>query len=223
MNPFKFLLPCLLLLPDLVLAQKADTVVTYEPAIPKKDRLIVELGHANWLHQPQGIETRPYSYDIGIYYCYEIGFGESPFGVATGLGFSSHNVHHNGYFSRNFQEGTLLKPYLGAEPDLNKLSTNYIDVPVELRFRTRHEHPFRITAGFRAGYLVNVHTKTKDGDNKWKHYQVPDLLPYRYGIHARIGYGFINLHGYYALSTLLESGKGPGLIPFTAGLSFTFF
>jgi hypothetical protein len=46
------------------------------------------------------------------------------------------------------------------------------------------------------------------------------MLPYRYGVMTRIGFGKFNLTGYYALTSLFEENKGPDIIPFSIGFSF---
>jgi len=46
-----------------------------------------------------------------------------------------------------------------------------------------------------------------------------NVNPFKYDLIARIGYGKFTMFGTYSLSTLFESGKGPVVYPFTAGIS----
>ncbi len=197
----------------------------YDP--PRKlDRFIFQYGYAGWLEKPDGIELEPWSYNITVHYMQDIPFGESAFAGAIGLGFASHNTFYNGLFVEDpdGEEPTQLQPYPdGEEPDKNKLSANYLNVPVELRFRSSGSPAFKISVGGEIGYMVNLHNKIIDGEGKRKFYGIDGVNPLRYGAKARIGYGRLNAYGYYALTPFFEEGKGPELVPFALGLSLTLF
>lgn len=92
----------------------------------------------------------------------------------------------------------------------SKLNANYFDIPMEFRFRTKpSKKSFRFAVGGKIGFLIDAKTKIKyelDGDNyKFKSKSRKGLENFRYGLHARIGFGSLNFFGYYALSELFES------------------
>lgn len=207
------------------LQAQADVDTNYYDPPEKMDRFIFDFGHATWLNAPKGVETEPWSYDIALHYMQDIPFGESGFATAIGFGFSSHNVFHNAYFLEDSDGGaTEMIPYSsGQEPDKNKLSATYFDVPLELRFRTSSSPAFKIAIGGRAGYLANLHQKIIDEDGKRKLFDLEGVSPFRYGAYARIGVGRWNLFAYYALPPFFQEGKGPSLQQVSGGLSITLF
>lgn len=194
--------------------------------LPKevKDKLIIDLTLDSWKSAPPGIHLQTWSPGASVALFNDIRFGRSPFGFAFGIGVSSHNVHHNGTFTEAPATDTT-PAFTSFVPRMvpfkkNKLVTNYIEIPFELRFRTSGENPFRFYPGFKFGYRVNIHTKVIDDTGKWKFYTFPNVDPLRYGATARIGYGIFNFHGFYGLNSLFRKNQGPELIPWSAGISW---
>lgn len=188
-----------------------------------QDRLIVELHNDLFLETPPGMEVRPWSPGINAYVLNDYPIGESPISFAVGLGFSSFNVHLNGNFERDTlssNEFVRFQPFAeNYNWDKHKISANYLEIPLELRLRTRGGSPFKLSIGGKVGYLVNVHTKTIDDDGKRKFYDVPEINRWRYGLCAKLGVGRLSINGFYSLSTFLNEGAGTELIPITIGLS----
>ena len=111
---------------------------------PKKnreplDKIIVDLNHDRWLRIPPGIDLKPWSYGVNANLYFDLPYKASPFSFAWGLGFTSHNVHSNGKvvykLDANGKIFTTFEP-LTKDYITNKISLNYITLPVELRFRT---------------------------------------------------------------------------------------
>ncbi len=81
--------------------------------------------------------------------------------------------------------------------------------------------------GFKFGFLVRGHTKYKgddyiDGTTQEviiKKKKLAFMEKNRYGFTGRIGYKWLNLWGYYQLSTLFEKGKGPEMYPISVGIT----
>ncbi len=96
------------------------------------------------------------------------------------------------------------------------LTMTYIDVPLELRFSTKPDDParsFKIAIGGRIGYLLNASTKVKYKENgelkKLQNHQAFNLNRLRYGASMKVFIGNFALFGYYNLTPLFESNKGP--------------
>ncbi|HMQ01347.1 MAG TPA: outer membrane beta-barrel protein, partial [Cyclobacteriaceae bacterium] len=101
--------------------------------------------------------------------------------------------------------------------------TNYVDLPLEIRFYTNPNDVYRsfhVTLGAYVGVLFDSGTKIKhaqSGENKiLKDKQSFDLNPLRYGAGIRIGVGGFNIYGRYNLSPLFRPGFGPGGEDFNA-------
>ncbi len=158
-----------------------------------------------------------------IYYMYDFRlFGSKKLSFNPGFGLGMDNYMFSKEVSvTNGENNTLYvlssnEFESGVNPDglsynvsKSKLNANYFDIPMEIRFRTQpSKKSFRIAVGGKIGFLIDSKTKIKyelDGDNyKYKSKTRFGLESFRYGVHARIGFGSLNLFGYYALSELFE-------------------
>ena len=110
---------------------------------------------------------------------------------------------------------------------------NYIDIPLELRWRLKKYDPKRsltVTLGGKVGYLFDSKTKVKydeDGETKkTKQKEKFELSSLRYGAYAKVGFGGFTAFYYYSLSDLFKKDKGPmgtTMYPMTFGLSLALF
>lgn len=215
----------ILFIPSSLWAQ--ETSFESKPVLPWRaptgqDRFLIELHNDHFIGMPDSMDVQVYSPGFDAHIMYDYPFSEqSVFSFAWGYGFSSFNIHHNGSFEEDEESGsTFFRPYPeNYNYRKNKVSVNFVEIPLEFRLRTRGIRQFKMAVGAKVGYVVNVHTKVVDDDGKRKFYQVPNLLRYRYGLTGKIGVGRINISGFYSLSPFLEEGQGPELIPFSVGLS----
>lgn len=187
------------------------------------DKIIVDLTHDRWTKAPAGVGIKPYSIGVSGNVYFDLPFGSSPFSFAWGAGFISHNVHSNGAVvyrvDANGKLFTTLNP-IQQPYSVNKLSLNYVCVPVELRLRSARKPTFRLFIGGKAGFLVNSHTKYTDASTKVKVYRIKNIDPLLYGATARIGIGRIQLTGFYSLSPLFKKGKGEAeMVPYSVGIN----
>jgi hypothetical protein len=193
----------------------------------------VNCGYAGTL--PEGTKLRPYTMGFNINVTRDIRFGESNLSMGWGGGVSSHNVHSNARFvsivdsSKNSTYTNLQPWHQSYNYKKNKVVFNYLDMPLELRYKSKNEvdgyakRPVRITLGFRVGYLVNSHDKRVDTEGRFKNYNIEHILQYRYGVYTRLGYGKVSLFLGYTLTPVFEEGRGIQLNQYSAGLSFAPF
>ena len=196
----------------------------------------------NWYYNsfqdvPKEMDLSPMSMGVDVYGLGTL-FGRKSFvSLAMGFGFSAHNYKSDAYIV-NADSLYFKKIPEDLTYHKNKFTTVFVDIPIELRFRTRpksrdkagivRKRNFRFTIGFKVGYSLQRYMKY-DGEDfralnygnqiKYKEYRLENFLPYRYGAYASIGIGKISLYGYYALSDLLVANKGAKLVPFSVGLS----
>lgn len=217
---------------------------------PKKEMFLVNLNFDSWIGQPSTISPKWFSsrgVDVALLYDYVI--ARSNFSVAAGVGFNSHNIHMEAFpieypVFKNPSESNSLSNFThldsrffdGKKINVNKLSTNFIDIPFEVRFRSNpRKNGKRIAAsvGFKLGWLVQSHTKTKvDEDfffrgvnfrNKVKTYDIPNLNKFRYGLTARVGYANVYINFFYSLTPLFVNGRGTEATPISVGIGYSFF
>ncbi|MFN2394073.1 MAG: outer membrane beta-barrel protein [Bacteroidales bacterium] len=189
-----------------------------------KDRLIVGLFTDIWSNLPDEMETKTINRGISIDYLQDFPISTSNFSFAAGLGFTSRNLYSDHSYSFDFNP-------INSELDYkNKLSLNYLNIPVELRYRTRNTpHTFRIHAGVKAGLLINAHTKyvgelTPGGrEISLKEGKLNNIENFLVGVHGRIGYGRVNLNTFINLTNIFEENNATDAGVFSVGLSFILF
>ncbi len=201
-----------------------------------RDRLIFEIAHDNWTNKPDSLKVRWWNRGVNIYLMYDMPLLNSKnVSFAPGLGISTTNVYHNSRIMNN-DSVSFFRPIENISDTLswrkNKLSTTFIDVPLELRFRTnpnRYNKSFKIAIGARVGYMLSSKIKYKgelenEPDEVFlKNKRLPNINNFKYGPSIRIGYSNFNIFAYYSISTLFERNAGPGIRPLSIGFSFNSF
>ncbi|MBI1192664.1 MAG: outer membrane beta-barrel protein [Bacteroidetes bacterium] len=149
------------------------------------------------------------------------------FNLEYGLTFSWYNY--------SFQDDVILDPdadmfaYAESADPLrkSKLSMTYLTIPLMLNLETNPDQKsksFRFSAGMTGGIRIASKSKIKTENNlKTKQRDDFNLNDFRYGPTVRIGYGWFNLYGQYAMSELFADGEGTPLHPFTVGISIRAF
>ncbi|MDD5570164.1 MAG: outer membrane beta-barrel protein [Bacteroidales bacterium] len=200
--------------------------------IKSKAKVLFSINSDMWLNAENDIDIKPISLGMELFSVSKKYFGKSPVGIMYGLGVTCHNINYNMFLSYD----TLNRTVLSKIPDSlntkkNKLSVSYLDIPLEIFFSPKKGKSFNISAGMKAGYLINTHTKYKgknpDGsgnDLKTKTANIKNVEPFRYGITGRIGYGAVSISCYYSLSSLFKEDKArlKEFTPFTIGITFLF-
>ncbi len=130
---------------------------------------------------------------------------------AIGVGFTSHNYYMNGLATRfpgpdnGYTDFSIVGDSIYSR---GKISANYVDIPVEFRFRTnpdRHGNRWKLAVGGKVGYKIQVHEKIiNDQDIKIKTYDYPHVTRLRYGLSGRVGYGSIMLSAFYSLTPFFD-------------------
>lgn len=238
-----------------------NSLQAFEPSrMHPSDRFFVTLFTDAWQNVPGDMDLRTIQRGINISAMQDMPMGRSNFSIAAGLEFSSHNLysdhHYLFYPDLSYQPHLLIalqEKYdfapLRRDYDKNKLSLNYLEVPVQFRYRTRGlNRTFRIYAGMKAGYLVNAHTKyegksqyleldgiytsgeaaalvsdTSNKEVKTKEHKLGNLVDYRIGLTAMVGYGSVNLHLYYPLTSVFEDNSASDMYPLSLGITWILF
>ncbi|MCB0484059.1 MAG: PorT family protein [Flavobacteriales bacterium] len=119
-------------------------------------------------------------------------------------------------------EFTQVLPITDSSYKRNMYVTNYLDLPFEIRFRSKPNsrgHSWKFSGGMRVGLRLGSHTKTVTSKGKYADYIQPNLTKTRVGLTGRAGYGRVGLYYYYSLTRLFEPGRGHELIPFEVGFT----
>jgi len=179
-----------------------------------------------WLNTPDELELKSINRGVNIFLMYRHRFGESNFGISGGLALASQNMYIKNAILRTNENGVSFFDALHDTITFqrNKLNLNFIEVPLEFNYKTRNHINFAL--GAKAGYLISDKTKYKGsnyqgnntGDIKMKMANNDNLLNYRLGAYAVIGYKWFNLTAYYGFTKLFEQDFGPEMSPVTVGI-----
>ena len=202
----------------------------------KQDRIVLNLNFENMFHQQTtGFKTKWSSRGLDIYFMYDMPIKKSFVSFAPGIGFSTSNIYHNSAMNIDSTSG---RAYFTAYTDDKikndfkniKLTTNYIDIPLELRFRTKplaFDMRFKVAIGVKFGMRIEAYTKERRNDlsvdGSYQKYiekgYKNQIQAFRFGPTLRIGYGPVNLNFYYNALNYFKNGKGPDMHAFSAGIS----
>jgi hypothetical protein len=200
---------------------EAPKKVSRRPDIP--GTFVLELGFNRDLSGPDNFSLGFFgSRSVNVYYQYDFRILKSKFSFVPGIGLSLERFKFKNnalidYAPNDLESIAMTSPANAAIPGIKKsmLVTNYIDVPLEIKYSTNPDDParsFKISVGGRVGFMYDSFNKIKYKENgevkKLKNKEDFNLSKLRYGLTARIGVGNFSLFGYYNLSPLFEKGKG---------------
>jgi len=200
------------------------------------DHIMVQLASDHWTGMPDSIKshTKGLSRGANVYLMMNKPFKNNPqFSAAYGIGVGTANMYFK-TVNIDVKSTTTTLPFTSLDSTDRfkkyKLSTAYLEIPVELRFvkdPSRESKSLKGAIGIKLGTLLNVHTKGKTLENKAgsildsytqkinnKHF----FNSTRLAATGRIGYGNFSLYGSYQITALLKDGVGPAIHPFEVGI-----
>jgi len=203
------------------------------------DHIIFQLASNRWIGVPDSIKNKmgDLNRSANIYLMLDKPFkGDSRFSVALGLGVSTSNI----YFKKMTVDiaGTTTNLAFRKTDSTDhfkkfKLSTAYLEIPVEFRFMANPVRPtksIKFAIGIKAGTMLNAHTKGKTlqnaSGNTLNAYTVKESTKRyfnttRIAATGRIGYGNFSVFGAYSLTKLFKDGVAADINPLQVGLSFS--
>lgn len=223
-------------------AQNDTTAPKREPLttrnLPRSnDHFLLQLGYTTWTGAPDSINTKGLPRTANVYFMFDFPFKTNPkLSAAIGAGIASDNMYFDKMYVgikdntpsvvfRDDSDTTHFKKY--------KLSTVYLEAPVELRFSSNpddNKRSFKLAIGAKVGTMLSAMVKGKNLENK----SGGTVLEYtskekskrffqttRLSATGRIGYGAFSLFGSYSITPLFKEGVGPEIRPLTIGLTLS--
>jgi hypothetical protein len=201
------------------------------------DHLMIQYGYDKWAGAPDSIRLKGSSRHFNVYFLFDKPFKTSPkLSVAYGLGIGSSSMFFNGMYV-DIKANSATLPFRRVDTldhfKKYKLTTIYVEAPVELRFSSNPSEPnssFKFALGAKVGTMLKAFTKGKDLQNK----NGASLYGNRYivkesekkyfngtklAVTGRIGYGIFSLHADYQVTPLLKENVGPEIRPWAIGLT----
>lgn len=205
-----------------------------------KDHFMIQYGADSWTNRPDSVRTgNGFSRHFNFYFMFDKPFkNNKKFSLAYGAGIGSSNIFFDNV-NVNIKSTSLRLPFTKADSinhfDKFKVTSIYLDIPVELRYYTNPENPdksWKFAIGAKIGTLLRAHTKGKnlvDKNNQtvYGNSFIQKEVTKKYfngtalAITGRVGYGIIGLQGSYQFSSVLKDGAGPSMNRFTLGISIS--
>ncbi|MCC5921172.1 MAG: PorT family protein [Cyclobacteriaceae bacterium] len=209
------------------------------PDLPGTIRIDFGLNFNN--NFPSEMSNRAWgSRTVNINYIYDKQIGATPFywAAGIGLGLDRYSFRDAITFSAIDDNPTTIEPFTTLDEfgsiEKSILSTNYLDIPLEIRYHTRPNSPNKglmFAIGGKVGYLFD--SKTKHVYNEFSERKITkqkesfNLNPLRYGLSARVGMKNFHTFFYYGLNPIFQEGLAPegaeNAREFRVGLSLSLF
>jgi hypothetical protein len=196
-----------------------------------KKRISIGVGLSTdiMMKMPSGIKARAINHGVNVFGTYNIPFGKSNFSFAIGVGLTSHNIYGNFIVNSTPDSTTLLKIPDSVSYKRSKLTLAYAEIPIEFRFKSKSK--VTVGVGFKGGLMIGSSSKyvgdgpivttnytlNATGKQRSKFWGIKNLEQFTYGPTLRIGYKWINVAGYYMISTLFVKNRGPEMYPISVG------
>ena len=230
----KFGLNCFLLISCLqIFAQEKEKKLPYPmievDSLYREDQFYLAFSYNILTNRPTGILQNKFSsgFTGGFLRDFPINKNRT-WAIAPGLGVSYNKYFYNLVISKVGDVPQYNGILPGTNYDKNKLDQIFVDVPIELRWRTStpESHKFwRVYSGVKFSYLVVGQARYVDRIYNIKVTRNPDFNDLQVGAYLACGYNTWNFYGYYGLTPLFNSdakinGESVGLNTINFGLMF---
>jgi len=198
---------------------------------------MIQLGHLSWTGKPDSINTKGLPRSLNIYVLLNFPFKTNPrWSVALGPGIATDNMYFDemtvgikdntpGVVFDDVSDTAHFKKY--------KLSTAFLEAPVELRYRFNPNDDSRsvkLAIGAKIGTLLAAKVKGVElqnaADQTLNDYTLKEkskrfFNKQRLSVTGRVGYGAFSLFASYSVTPLFREGLGPTIRPLTIGLTLS--
>jgi hypothetical protein len=205
--------------------------------LPSHDHFLIQIGAARWQNSPDSIQTKGLSRTFNMYLMLDFPFKTNPhFSVAIGPGLATDHIFLDKRTAgitgtttnisfRNVADTNNFKKY--------KVSTAFLEVPVELRYNTNPEvsaKSVKLAIGAKVGTMLSAWTKgktlqSKSGGTINDYIEKQKSKRYfnttRLSLTGRVGYGHFSLFTSYALTPVFKEGVGPKMNTMSVGLTLS--
>lgn len=187
---------------------------------PKADRLVFNLTLDNLTYKRNdSFSVKWLSPGIGFYGLWDKQIGKSNFSLGYGLGFTfsscnTNRILHSDTSGIDFYRPIQFDSLLGVGDRFRggTFSTSYLEMPLELRFRKEINGKdfFKVAIGMRVGlklsssYDFDAYYPAIGEEKNYRVSSFSQVSTFRYGPTFRIGYGAVNLFGFYGISKLFK-------------------
>lgn len=193
----------------------------------REDQFYVGLSYNNMQNAPQGFDQVKISPNLVFGFLRDFPINKNrTWAIAPGLGYRLAVMNQNLGIPENGNSNSYI--ILSTDFDKNKLTAHYLELPIEIRWRTStpETHRFwRIYTGFKLSYLIHDQYKFQGAGLRLKQTGNPDLEKLQYGAYISSGWNTWNAYIYYGFNPIfknaaLTSGEKIKLNAFNIGVMF---
>ncbi|HYH15648.1 MAG TPA: outer membrane beta-barrel protein [Flavisolibacter sp.] len=214
-----------------------DRMISHKNMPRSGDHFMLQFGYLTWNGAPDSINTSGIPRTANVYFLFDFPFKTNPrWSAAIGAGVGTDHM----YFDKTYvgikdRTSTLVFDNVADTNSFKKykLSTVYVEAPVELRFSSNpdnNKRSFKAAIGVKAGLLLSAGVKGKNLENKAgseiNDYTVKEKSKnffnrQRLAATARLGYGNLSLFGSYQITTLFKEGVAAEIRPLSIGITLS--
>jgi hypothetical protein len=202
------------------------------------DHFMIQLSVDNWANKTDTMQLKGISRGFNMYLMYDMPFKTNPqFSVAGGVGVSTSNIYFEKTYIDIAGRNKNVLDFADVSDTTNfkkyKLTTAYLEVPLELRWLANPENSnrsWKIAIGGKIGTLISASTKGKTLQSSsdqvvlngtFKEKSKRFFNGTRMSATLRAGYGNFSLFGSYQLNNFIKEGSGPNIRPYQIGLTIS--
>ena len=196
---------------------------------------MVELGYDNWVGSTDSMNISGFNHSENVYFMYAWPFksdGRLSFAAGVGLGSSNIYFAHQEVMVAAYYNQTLAFPDEegSAHYKKYKLTTTYLEFPVELRFSLDPEHmdhSWKLAFGAKIGLMLSAYTKGKDledptgrplgsytvKNSSKQFFSTAEITPT-----IRVSKGVIGFFAQIHANPLIKGSAGPPILPISGGI-----
>lgn len=203
------------------------------------DHFMFQTGFQTWANAADTINTVGLGRFFNFYAMFDKPSKTDPhFSTAYGLGITTDNMYFGSTNYVNIKGSGSSVGFVNSSTNYfkkMKLTTIYLEAPVELRYYSNPEKPnksWKFAVGAKAGVLLKAYTKGKDYvDNTGRSlYGTSYVVKERNNIFfngldargtVRVGYGIFSLYSDFQLTPVFKSSYGPAVHNFSIGITIS--
>jgi len=184
-----------------------------------------------WRENSKSMTPRAINQGMDVYLTYNVPIEKTALSFSIGTGLGVHNLYSNAVLNQDssgvydFVKIIDLDTSKVTHFKKSKISVAYWDFPLEFRFSDKGG--FTLALGMKFGMNINAMTKYKGDDYtglstdqiKMKVKDLENVVKWRYGLTARVGFKMVELYYFYSLTDVFKADKGPEIAPMSIGIS----
>ncbi len=196
----------------------------------KYDRLLFDITYNDWVGDRGPFKLKGPSMGMNVSFMFDFPLdknGTVSFAVGPQYGF--YNTRHDLAYQFNFEEDYTTFDIQQNAGDMGMIKAvgNYLQVPIEFRFRTKGWQHFKFHIGGRIGYLFAFNEKSKWQENDVsyvrKDYSTPDISRLLYSAHIRFGIRNWAIYASYNFNPMFKNEQSTKLNQFQLGLTISLY